>query len=510
MAHPSVTFAPSCAARPSPRWAGVLATLALVLAWAGVAFGQIRDMEPSYVTVTDERAVLRSGDLRSYYPIADLDAGDVLRATGQSQRWLRVEYPTGLEVLVRADGATLDEDAGVVTLSRGGRLKALSDTRYGVDGSFRDVQGVTPPPGSELRWLRTTQSKRGVVFYVVRAPAGAAGFVERDQVRPATPEEVRAARARAQGQPQQDDAQPPAQPQGGGQEADGPSSGDRLMDPMAPPPSDDAGTGTDAGDDRPERQQPAPSRVDQPLSIEDGAQDDSRPADGPAGRPDDRPGERPDDRQPAPAGRDGGGARDSGRLSLEELSAAFDAVRAQGTLDAEVDELIATFERALEATPQDADNAARRDWLGQRLALLEVRRKPRENLRAVERARARLEQRGERSERAMEAVRASAIYDYVGKLRPSAVYDGRRLPRMYRLVTVGEGVPRTLGYIEPREELGLERKLGVLVGVMGEASRRSELRLNAIQAQRVDVLRGPDRTPTEPPGDGAGGADADG
>jgi len=110
----------------------------------------------------------------------------------------------------------------------------------------------------------------------------------------------------------------------------------------------------------------------------------------------------------------------------------------------------------------------------------------------------------------MEAVRASAIYDYVGKLRPSAVYDGRRLPRMYRLVTVGEGVPRTLGYIEPREELGLERKLGVLVGVMGDASRRSELRLNAIQARRVDVLRGPDRTPTEPPGDGAGGADADG
>ncbi|MFI4882410.1 MAG: hypothetical protein ACIAQU_07485, partial [Phycisphaerales bacterium JB064] len=175
--------------------------------------------------------------------------------------------------------------------------------------------------------------------------------------------------------------------------------------------------------------------------------------------------------------------------SLEALSAAFDAVRRQGTLEAEVDELEAAFQRVLANTPDNQENASTRAWLQQRLSLLEIRKQLQQTLQEVAEAKARLEAGNEQSAEAMAQLQAGRIYDYVGKLEKSAVYNGDRLPLMYRLVSVGEGIPRTLGYIEPREGLELDRKLGVLVGITGGATQRADLRLSTIGATTVVVLR---------------------
>ncbi|MFI4882409.1 MAG: hypothetical protein ACIAQU_07480, partial [Phycisphaerales bacterium JB064] len=179
---------------PATLALAVLTMLASLLAPAS-AHAQTRDVEPYYVVVTADDTLLRSGDLRSYYPIATLKPGSVLRVTGEGERWLRVEYPKGLHALVKADHARFDQADGVVVLSRSGALKALSDTRYGVDGSFRDVQGPETPATTRLKHHRTETSSRGVVFYVVDAPKGAAGFIETAQARRATPSEVQAYRA---------------------------------------------------------------------------------------------------------------------------------------------------------------------------------------------------------------------------------------------------------------------------------------------------------------------------
>jgi hypothetical protein len=175
--------------------------------------------------------------------------------------------------------------------------------------------------------------------------------------------------------------------------------------------------------------------------------------------------------------------------SLEALSAAFDAVHRQDTLAAEVDELVAAFERVLANTPATTDNESTRAWLTQRLTLLDIRKQLQKSLQDVAAARARLAEGNEQSAQAMEQLQASAIYDYVGKLEKSAVYNGNRLPLMYRLVSIGDGAPRTLGYIEPKEGLDLDRKLGVLVGVSGGGSQRADLRLSTIDASSVVVLR---------------------
>lgn len=461
-------------ARQQPLVTITLAALALLATMlAPTASAQTRDVEPYYITVTAEQSFLRSGSLRSYYPIATLSPGTVLRVTGEAERWLRVEYPRNTLALVRADHATLDQAQGMVTLSRSGALKALSDTRYGVDGSFRDVQGPDTPATTRLKHHRTETSSRGLVFYVVDAPKGAAGYIETAQTRRAVPSEVQAYReslTREPGtqpgtQPAPTNPDPTTQPEGelpvrvpaeqeqGGQPAEGDSSSS-VMEPMHidlidTPTQAPAGTPTSTPE-----QDLTPVETEMPPV----------------------PGNRP------------GAALD--RLpSLEALSAAFDAVRRQETLGAEVDELVAAFERVLANTPDSVDNESTRAWLQQRLTLLDIRMQLQKSLQDVAEARARLTAGNQKSAEAMARLEASAIYDYVGKLEKSAVYNGNRLPLMYRLVSIGEGAPRTLGYIEPKDGLNLDRKLGVLVGVSGGGSQRADLRLSTIDASSVVVLR---------------------
>lgn len=447
----------------------VIALAALMLAgwFTQAAMAQTRDVEPYFVTVTADQAFLRSGDLRSYYPIATLTPGTVLRVTGEGGNWLRVEYPRGLHALVRADHATLDQAEGIVTLSRSGALKALSDTRYGIDGSFRDVQGPETPATTRLKHHRTEQSSRGVVFYVVDAPRGAAGFIESAQARRSVPSEIQAYRASLeaedQGQalpepPTQQPTQAPAeQTEPQAEEDDRPT----VMEPMriegvgTPPASDPVQTNPAAPRTNPAQETPTGQPVEMEMRTET-----------------EQPGDALD---PLP--------------SLEALSAAFDAVRRQGTLEAEVGELEAAFQRVLGATPDIQENESVRTWLQQRLSLLEIRKQLQQTLQDVAEAQAKLKEGNQESDQAMARLRESAIYDYVGKLEKSAVYNGNRLPLMYRLVSVGDGAPRTLGYIEPTEGLDLDRKLGVLVGVSGGGSNRADLRLSTIDATSVVVLR---------------------
>jgi hypothetical protein len=455
---------------------GLVALALLVTSLTPAARAQVRDVEPYFVTVTAEQALLRSGDLRSYYPIATVKPGTVLRVTGEGERWLRVEYPRGLHALVKADHATLDQDAGTVTLSRSGALKALSDTRYGVDGSFRDVQGPETPATTRLKHHRTETSSRGVVYYVVDAPKGSAGFIESEQARRAVPSEVQAYQASLKQEP-------------GAEQAGGPQpqtqQPERTTDPA--PATANQGEQTQPEQSEPEQDQPDQNRptVMEPMRIEPSGTPTQTPTQG------ENPGQNPGQPQ-APVElemRTEPGAALDPLPSLEALSAAFDAVRRQGTLEAEVDELVAAFERVLANTPDTEDDASTRVWLQQRLTLLDIRKQLQQSLQDVAEAQARLAKGNEQNSEAMSQLRASAIYDYVGKLEKSAVYNGNRLPLMYRLVSVGEGTPRTLGYIEPKDGLDLDRKLGVLVGVSGGGTKRADLRLSTIDATNVVVLR---------------------
>ena len=78
-------------------------------------------------------------------------------------------------------------------------------------------------------------------------------------------------------------------------------------------------------------------------------------------------------------------------------------------------------------------------------------------------------------------------YAFVGRLTVSTVYNGQRLPRLFRLQAVDSG--RTLAYITPDPELDLESKLGSVVGVVVRQSRQdATLGLPLIDARRIDQM----------------------
>jgi hypothetical protein len=81
------------------------------------------------------------------------------------------------------------------------------------------------------------------------------------------------------------------------------------------------------------------------------------------------------------------------------------------------------------------------------------------------------------------------VYTIVGELRPSTVYDGKNLPLMYRVVSVGGTSPRTLGYLKPTKDVDVTKMINQVVGVIGEATMDRSLKLNIISPVKVDVLR---------------------
>ena len=77
-------------------------------------------------------------------------------------------------------------------------------------------------------------------------------------------------------------------------------------------------------------------------------------------------------------------------------------------------------------------------------------------------------------------------YDAVGRLLASSVYDGRTLPRMYRLIDPTTG--KSLAYIKPDAPVDCTGYLGKLVGIQGATAYDPALKLKVINVKRIDHL----------------------
>lgn len=86
-------------------------------------------------------------------------------------------------------------------------------------------------------------------------------------------------------------------------------------------------------------------------------------------------------------------------------------------------------------------------------------------------------------------------FDLVGRLNASSVYNGERLPLLYRLQEQGTG--QTLAYIIPGPDAGdMSSMLGLLVGVKGQMRYDESLRLNTITPASIDILNAKSGTGT--------------
>ena len=78
----------------------------------------------------------------------------------------------------------------------------------------------------------------------------------------------------------------------------------------------------------------------------------------------------------------------------------------------------------------------------------------------------------------------------MGRLLASSVYNGKTLPRMYRLADPATG--RALAYIRPGGPVHTTRFLGRLVGVQGDRAYDPALKLKVITVKRIDALEAVD------------------
>lgn len=405
------------------------------------AQGQVAAVEPYYVVTTGSDAVLRCGTLDTFYIVANLKPGQILRVDGESENWKRVGYPAGATVFVATDDVQVSADGKTATLIHPSNLKAANATHSGLKGSWKNVFDPTPlAAGAKLTVVKLEQTEDAKKqAYRVEAPAEARAFIHNGYVRKATDAEVTAAgltplAAPAPNQPKTDAGTP-----AGNQPAQAnPTAPDAGVTPpqSAPLPN-------------PRSNQPAGAETKTPLEA--------------------GPGERP-------------------LATPEQLSAAFEEVRKQPTVSAELDELIAEYQRTIDARTAAGADQRVTTALRQRQELLKLRKDLQAQMIALEEAKKAAGEAGRDAAVQVAEVNKTRHYEVIGRLTTSTVYDGKTLPLMYRVQSVGDTVARTLGYLKPNENLELEKKIGQIVGISGDASMDSALKLNVLTATRVDIL----------------------
>ena len=78
-------------------------------------------------------------------------------------------------------------------------------------------------------------------------------------------------------------------------------------------------------------------------------------------------------------------------------------------------------------------------------------------------------------------------YNFTGILMPSSVYNGKKLPRYYRLVDPASN--RTLAYVQPNAAFVPKRHLGIWVGITGKKQDVRGINAKVIFPNTIEVLQ---------------------
>lgn len=433
-------------------FSGLRSVFMVVALFAAPALAQITTVEPYYVVANTQSALLRSGEMDLAYPVARLELGTVLRVDGEVGAWRRVSYPANVGVIARAADVQVSADGKTATLTKPSSLRA-NNVNDGVPGSWKPVLATALPVGTPLKVIRAVDhAESRHRAYLVEPPVAARAFVHESHVRRATEEEIKAQGA-ASGSPSQPVEQsrptPPA-----------PTPVD-LTQPQQPTtqPAQPANTNPNETTTPPANATTQPPVTNPQVPVTEPAQPDR-----------------------AQLG------------SWDALEQAFQAVRGQNEMDAELDELITAYETSMSKLGQSEEDQRVRRAMAQRVELLKIRRELQQERRRLAAVKEEAQKEAQRLAAQYANVQATRRYAIVGRLTTSIVYDGQRLPRLLRIQTVGEPLARTLAYIKPEPELELEAKVGEVVGVVGDVALDQTVNLTVVKPTRIDVLR-PDQTP---------------
>ena len=478
------------------RAVAALATIGVLSVATAPAAAQVTDVEPYTVAVTRDAAPLRSGDLERFYKVAELPQGTILTVTGESQAWRRVEYPAGIHVALRADEA--ERDGNTVRLTKPAKLRALNLTA-GLAGSWKSVLRTPLPEGTTLDLISVARnSENQIEGFIVRAPAEATAFIGTALVERATAADIAApvpdpvtAPIDIGLEPEPEPA-PKAEPEPAA--ADTEVSADAET---ATPPTDAETAASDLQAELDAREaeaavseevQARADAIERAMSGQPATP--TTPADTtPDAIPEAQPTTTPiQPVQTLPA---------TSTTAIFALEDAFEVVRRQPLATAELDPLISRFETTIAALGDSPRDQRIRGRLDHRLKLLTLKRDYRNRVAAAEAATSSGDTTARQMTERLETFRSKLDFDYVGRITPSAIYNGRELPLMYRLESIPTNTrerPTTLGYLPAWPELRLDNLIGQTVGIAGSARFDDELNLRVIDPLLIEPVT-PKSTP---------------
>ncbi|MBL8763787.1 MAG: SH3 domain-containing protein [Phycisphaerae bacterium] len=410
---------------------------------------ELRETEPYMAVVVRDDTPLRAGNSTIYYAVATLKAGTVVRVDAEGAGWMRVEYPKGINALVKAEDTTGDPAKGLKLL-RDSKLRALH-LKEGDRASWCPLLEKPLAAGTELSVVQIIKPDAAPTAYVVKAPTGARGFINKDALRKATETEA--------------------------------SSSVKAADaPVAP-----AAAGPTAAESS---ASPAPERATTPVVIttplptavpaQPGSPEPSAP-------PPAAPGE-PESTNARPAAT----ALPAGPVvrSQKQLIDLFYAVRNEPSDAPRISAAITEFDRAIAALGPSASDRRYAASLQKYRDVLALKIERNNLQRRLDTNRNEAQANIRRTEAVVSEWERNPVYTVVGILLPSNVYNREGgMPLMYRIQSSDRTFPRTLGYVAPTEGLDLQSKVGQLVGVVSHASRYDEaLRVTIMAPDRVDLL----------------------
>jgi SH3-like domain-containing protein len=455
----------------------VALTVTVSLSWSDTVFA--RDT-PFEAIITDKQVEVRAGPGRAYYVVDTLQRGDRVRVVQTLYDWSKIEAPDSsfsyisqAFVNARGDGST-----GVVNSNRQ-EVKAGSLQGPGV--SYKTQ--VMLNRGDEVKILETVGD-----YYKIEPPKNAFVYLPPGSIRPAGPRDVAPARETSGSEEtgREGADENPGAPAAGEPDA---SVDDRAEDLITLSRQSERQTETDGEADAAE---PTDDRV---ASM---AEPDAQDGPGDAAEEEDAPSvtlsTEQRDREPGEVEIDIAKGQE---LEVEPETTALAELEARAIPELKkrveeqpIEDLLAAY-RSLRDREDIELNSSERQLVALRIAVLQRNRQLREALAKIEASQEAAEQSPATAsnEQATEAASPERgtreAYDAVGKLLASSVYDGRSLPRMYRLVD--PTARRTLAYIAPAD-VDTTAMLGKLVGVRGESQYDPSLKLRIFEVQSIEVL----------------------
>lgn len=468
--------------------------------------------QPYWAAVNANNVFIRCApSMNASYPFGKLASGDVVQVLEESYGWARVRCAgpafKSIYGYVPADRRVeLSSDGNTIKVTAKTEIKAPNaGSKESPDASWKPIAKLSP--GESLVVLGTVEGEREKV-YKVALTESAEGFVNLNYLRRASSAEVDAYRnpvTVAAAPPK-----PPATPSTGTGPAgakSAPSGGQSPRgDANARTANADArgaggaspsgaGPNTAGGDSANPDGVPPP--IAKPISAETST---SEPVDASAaemGGPD-----IGGDATPASANERGTVVtrpkKDAERTSAaspqqlestanrreyEDLEATWNTVKHEALENAEVNALRSRY---LELVTRPNVPAEIREMAKARTEQLGLKVEVQERLYALGRLRSQRDQDLDRIVAIKIAMEARSDYDAVGVLNASSVFDGNRLPALYRLQDPAVG--QTVAYVAPREDFELATMLGVLVGIKGEKKYDQALRVNVFVPRSVQIL----------------------